>query len=240
MSKDKLSSPPGESLPVLGIDVSKLTLDTCLVLHGRQVRQRVVNTAAGHRQMLEALQKRGVSRALIVMEATGPYGLAAASTALKAGHQVAVINPRRILDFARSQGRRNKTDRVDAAIIADFAATRAVELWQPLPPAQSALRDLLRRQDDLQAQIQAEARRLEMAPEAPLALQESLQRSMRWHQAEQKRVEKSIVLHLKAQPALAADIQRLKAIPGFGVKTSRLLAAEIPRHFKNARAWPLG
>jgi len=235
MSKDQFSSPPGDALPILGIDVSKLTLDTCLALEGKLVRQRVANTAEGHRQMLEALQKHGVSTALIVMEATGPYHLALATTAFEAGHRVAVINPRRVLDYAKAKGRRNKTDRVDAAIIASFASAHAPALWQPLPAAQNVLRELLRRQGDLEAYLQAEERRLEMAPSVP-ALRESLRRAIRWIQAEKLRMEKSVVRHLQEEPALADDIRRLEAIPGFGEKTARLLTAEIPRHFKNARA----
>lgn len=235
MSKDQISSPPGERLPILGIDVSKLTLDTHLLLRGKVLRQRLANSPEGHRQMLEGLQKLGVSKALIAMEATGPYSLGVAAASFEAGHQVAVINPRRVLDFARAKARRNKTDRADAALIAEFAEANELGLWQPLPPAQSLLRELLRRQADLEAQLQAEKRRLEMAPNER-ALKESLRRSLLWLQAEMQRLEKSIEEHLKAEPALADDIRRLEAIPGVGQKTARLLTSEIPRHFKNARS----
>jgi len=222
-------------LPSLGIDVAKLVLDVCLLHDTRTLYQRFANTAEGHAQLLAWLAAQGVTQAAIALEATGAYSLAVAAACQLAGHRVAVLNPRRVLDFARSLGRRNKTDRADAHVIARFAATQPLELWEPLPPAQALLRELLRRQADLEVQLQAEARRMETAPAVP-ALRQSLQRAAKWLAAELARLEKTIAAHLAESPALAADITRLQAIPGIGEKSARLLAAEIPRHFKNARA----
>lgn len=237
MSHTAPSSAPSLSTPwpALGIDVAKLTLDLCLLHEARTLHQRFANTTEGHAQLLAWLSAQGVAEAVVALEATGAYSLAVAAACQQAGHRVAVLNPRRVLDFARSLGRRNKTDRADAQIIARFAATQPLELWQPLPPAQALLRELLRRQTDLEVQLQAEACRLESAPAAP-ALRQSLRRAQRWLFAELARLEKALAAHLAASPALAADITRLEAIPGIGQKTARLLAAEIPRHFKNARA----
>ena len=223
------------TLPALGIDVAKDTLDVCLLVDTCTLHQRFANTREGHTQMLAWLVAQGVAQALVALEATGAYSLAVATAAQAAGHRVAVLNPRRVLDFARSLGRRNKTDRVDAGILARMAATQPLEEWQPLPPAQALLRELLRRQADLEVALQAEQRRLETAPAAP-ALRQSLQRSAKWLAAELARLEKAVAAHLLKSLELAADILRLEAIPGVGQKTARLLAAEIPRHFKNARA----
>jgi transposase len=224
-----------ESPPVLGIDVSKLTLDTCLLRGGQSRQQRFANTPEGLAKMLAMLRTSGASPALVAMEATGPYSLAAALAAVTAGHRVAVINPRRVLDYARACERRNKTDRADAALIARFAAKEPLPAWCPLPADQDLLRELLRRQADLETHLHAEERRLEMAPAAP-ALRQSLRRAVTWLRAELERLEKSICQHLEAHASLAADIQRLQGVPGFGEKSARLLAAEIPRHFANARA----
>lgn len=235
MSPNQSVSPPAESPPVLGIDVSKLTLDTCLLQGGKSQHRRFSNTPEGLAQMLAILPSGGVCQALVAMEATGPYSLAPALAAWEAGHAVVVINPRRVLDYARACERRNKTDRVDAALIARFAAKEPLPRWRPLPPEQGLLRELLRRQSDLEAQLHAEERRLEVAPNAR-ALQQSLKRSVAWLRAELERLEKSVRQHLQAHRSLASDIEHLQAVPGFGQKSARLLAAEIPRHFANSRA----
>jgi len=224
-----------ESPPVLGIDVSKLTLDTCLLHQGKARHHRFTNTDEGIEELLEMLATCGTSQALVAMEATGSYSLAVATASAAAGHLVAVINPRRVLDYARACERRNKTDRVDAALLARFASKEPLPLWRPLPAEQSLLRDLLRRQSDLEAQLLAEERRLDAAAAAK-PLRQSLERSIAWLGAELKRLEKSLQQHLQMSQSLATHIEHLQTVPGFGEKSARLLAAEIPRHFANARA----
>ena len=222
-------------LAVLGVDVSKLTLDTCLLASGKTRHQSFANTPEGIAQLLAMLQRSGAGQALVAMEATGPYSLALAAAAFAAGHPVAVINPRRVLDYARACERRNKTDRVDAALIMRFASKEPLPLWRPLPEDQAVLRELVRRQSDLESHLHAEERRLEMAPQAA-ALRRSLQRSLTWLRAELVRLEKSIQTHLQAHHDLATDITSLQTLPGFGEKSARWAAAEIPRHFANSRA----
>ena len=56
------------------------------------------------------------------MEATGGYEAALACALQAAGLAVAVVNPRQARDFAKSMGRLAKTDRIDARMLAEFAA----------------------------------------------------------------------------------------------------------------------
>jgi transposase len=44
--------------------------------------------------------------------------------------QVSLLNPRRVKQYAQSAGRRNKTDRLDAATIADFVCAMKPALWE--------------------------------------------------------------------------------------------------------------
>jgi transposase len=235
LSPSPLAQASPEALPVLGIDVSKLTLDTCLLHGGKSQQQRFANTPEGIAKMLAMLKGLGSSKAIVAMEATGPYSMAPALAAWQADHDVTVINPRRVLNYARACERRNKTDRVDAALIARFASKEPLPLWRPLPADQALLRELVRRQSALEAHLHAEKRRLEMAPAMP-ALQQSLKRAVAWLDAELKRLEKTIGQHLKAAAPLATDVENLQTVPGFGEKSARLLVAEIPRHFANARS----
>lgn len=182
------------------------------------------------------LQNTGSAQAIVALEATGPYSLAAAVASEAAGHQVAVINPRRVLDYAKACERRNKTDRVDAGLIARLASKEPLPLWRPLPADQDLLREFLRRQHDLQRQLHAEERRLEMMTTSAKPLRGSIKRSISWLRAELGRLEKSLSQHLDDHGKLAADIQNVQTIPGFGEKSARLFVGEAPRHFANARA----
>src|SRR4029079_13190206 len=83
------------------------------------------------------------------MEATGAYGEALATTLCDAGHRVSVVNPAAIHAYAQAQLSRAKTDRVEADLIADYAATQQPPAWAPLPRELRELQALVRRLDAL-------------------------------------------------------------------------------------------
>jgi transposase len=64
---------------------------------------------------------REIDPALVVLEATGGYETVVASALVAAGLPLAVVNPRRIREFAKAVGKLARTDRLDAAVIAHFA-----------------------------------------------------------------------------------------------------------------------
>jgi transposase len=106
------------------------------------------------------LKKRCPHKAHVCLEATGLYGDAVAEFLHERGYTVSVVNPARIKAYGDSQLKRNKTDRSDAALIADFCRTQQPDAWQPPAPEVKELRALLRHLDDLQAMQQQEANRL--------------------------------------------------------------------------------
>jgi transposase len=172
------------------------------------------------------------------MESTGCYGELAAYMLHEAGHCVSVVGAQRIQRYAQSRCRHNKTDQVDAEIIARFGFTEELPQWLPMPEAQAHLRDLLRRGEDLAAALQAECNRLEAAPRGGATA--SLRRHILWIKKESVRLEKEIAQLIAAHHDLAQDCARLEAIPGIGAKTARWLVAELPRtleHSRSAAAW---
>lgn len=111
----------------VGIDVSKDRLD----VHPRPGGEAFA--VARDSEGVEALAVRlaAVQPELVVLEATGGFETVVAAKLAAAGLPLAVINPRRIRDFAKACGRLAKTDPIDAAVIAHFAeavrpASRAV------------------------------------------------------------------------------------------------------------------
>ena len=144
----------------IGIDVSKATLDVALLRERDQQHTQVPNTKAGFRTLHNFLKKRCPESGHVCLEATGLYGDAVVEFLFQHGYVVSVVNPARIKAYGDSQLKRNKTDRADASLIADFCRTQQPEAWQPPRPEVKELRALLRYLDDLQAMRQQESNRL--------------------------------------------------------------------------------
>ena len=114
----------------VGIDVSKEWVDVAVRSAGDTWR---VNQDQEGRDAL-ILQFQALNPQCVVMEATGGYEMPLSTALAAAGIPVAVVNPRQVRDFARSQGKLAKTDRIDAAVIAHFGEVSGV-VAQPLVPA---------------------------------------------------------------------------------------------------------
>ena len=103
----------------VGIDVSKSWLDACVLPSGETLR--IANTMQGLRQLKRWLRGRCV--ALIALEATGKWHRAAHRSLHASGLPVTVVDPFRVRMFAKAAGILAKTDRLDARVLAMFAAT---------------------------------------------------------------------------------------------------------------------
>ena len=218
----------------LGLDIAKAKFDACLLLGPRAHHAQFDNSTRGLASLRAWCKRHGSPAPHTVLEATGRYGELAATELHAAGHPVHVANPRRIKDHARSLGHRNKTDRIDAALIAGFGTTRALPEWQPASAAQQLLRALMRRSADLATMLQAERNRTESASDPLVA--KSLARVVRALEKETASLQAQIQAHIQAAPELREDIAHLRQIEGIGERTASWLAAEVPRHLPNARA----
>lgn len=217
----------------LGLDIAKAKFDACLLIGSRVHHSQFDNSKAGIRSLLLWCKKLGALSPLTVLEATGRYSELACHELHAAGHPVHLANPRRIKDHARSLGRRNKTDRIDAALIAGFGCTRSLPRWQPAGPTQELLRDLLRRLNDIESMLQAERNRLAVCSKD---VSKSVSRIIRTLEKEASSLDSQIKAHIKASPDLHADIERLSQVEGIGTRSARWLCAELPRHLPNPRA----
>ncbi len=130
----------------LGIDVSAKTLDVVDSNELARVRQ-FAQTPEGHRKLV-CFARQHKAQA-IVMEATGIYYLDIALALHQAGLPVSVINPRSFHHFAKACLQTNKTDQIDARLLADYAQRMSLRLWQPPSREQWALREIARRINQL-------------------------------------------------------------------------------------------
>jgi transposase len=112
----------------LGLDVAKDTV--VLASEPAGLSGTFTTDAAGLAALVAQCQAQPVT--LVVLEATGGYEAPVVAALVTAGLPVAVVNPRQVRDFAHALGRLAKTDRVDAQVLALFAA-RVRPTPRPLP-----------------------------------------------------------------------------------------------------------
>ena len=124
---------------ILGIDVSKETLDANCARGQRKQSRTFANSPDGWRMTLSWLKAMGCKHAHVCMEATGRHSLGPALALHDAGHVVSVVNPAQIRDFGRTKLGRNKTDQVDAALIREYAELFKPGPWTPPSPAMRQL-----------------------------------------------------------------------------------------------------
>jgi transposase len=117
------------------VDVSSQTLDARIGPDGPSLR--VKRTADGIQELASFCRQHGTE--LVVMEATGGYEKLPFMLLWTAGMPCAIVNPRSVRRFAEAMGLLEKTDRLDAGIIAHFAAVKRIVAQQPASETQQRL-----------------------------------------------------------------------------------------------------
>ena len=124
---------------ICGVDVSSETLDCSLGSDGPELQ--VKSTVEGVAQLARFCIGQGVE--LVVMEATGGYERLAFSLLWEAGVPCAIANPRQVRRFAEAMGFLEKTDRIDAGVIADYGRAKRLVAQAPASAEQQRLRGLV-------------------------------------------------------------------------------------------------
>ena len=213
-------------MAILGIDVSKDTLDVTLIDDEEQKHQaQFKNMTKGLKAMKKWIGKHKVESLHICMEATNVYWEESAEFGYQQGWSVSVVNPARIKGFAKSQMRRNKTDREDSDIIADFCMKMAPRLWQPPTPEQRKLRSWVRHKEALQKSLTQQTNRLQTCKDADIRV--SLQTIIAVLETEIAQVEDKIQALLDEHDDLRKQHDYLVSIKGIGSKTAIFLLAEL-------------
>jgi transposase len=167
--------------------------------------------------------------ALVVMEATGGYEAALACALQAAGLPVAVVNPRQARDFAKSMGQLAKTDRIDARMLAEFAAVLVrrddlASLIRPLADAQQqALAAMVTRRRQLVTMMLSERQRLQLAI---AVIRPSIEAMIEAIRKQLDDVEAQMVSHVQTHYAELDKL--LRSASGIGPVASATLIAELP------------
>lgn len=211
---------------VLGIDVSKETLDVAVEEHGSIRCGQFANHAKGHMQLDAWLQKQGTSPAHVCLEATGQYGDKIAKYLYEQGYRVSVVNPAKIKHYGSSKLRRNKTDKADAQLIAEYCRRENPEMWSPPPASFKDLQALVRHLEDLQVMRQQEVNRLASGVQNAIVI-ESLRSLLAYLDEQIKQTKKAIQCHIDQHEGMKRMQELLVTIPGIGELTAAKLLGEI-------------
>jgi transposase len=213
---------------MVGIDVASKYVDVAAL--GAELPanlRQVSNDAEGHSALAEGLVR--LKPALVLMEATGGYEAALACALQAAGLRVAVVNPRMARDFARAMQRLAKTDRIDAASLAEFAGVLAARpdaerFIRPLTdPEQQDLAALVTRRRQLVSMQLSERQRLRLArPVARPSIEALLEAIAR----QLDDVEAEMARHVEQHHARMAQL--LQGVAGIGRVAAATLIAELP------------
>ena len=182
------------------------------------------NDHVGFEQLVQRVQAAlatGDAQIVLVLEPTGGYELALVAFAYTHGWQVCLPNPKQVRDFAKSCGRRAKTDAQDALLLAQFGAEQRPDPQQELPPQIQELAELLRRRDDLQQLKRSESNRLvglRQRPRPAKAVLQSLERTIAALEIEVAAIEQAIDDLVKRDPDLRRQAKHLRTVPGIGGK----------------------
>jgi transposase len=169
----------------------------------------------------------------LVLEPTGGDELGLALWAHARGWRVHRPNPRQVREWAAGEGRRARTDRQDARLLAAYGAAHAqAPAWPPLPDEVEELDQLRRRRDDVAGLLHQERRRQEQAaarPRTPAAVPASVGRVVAALEPELAALEREIAEHLGRHAPLERARHLLLSLPGVGARNVRPLLVLLHR-----------
>ena len=204
-----------------GIDVSKEYLDCAI----EGERKRFCNSARGHILLVSWLQDNGVTQ--VILEATGGYEKHAFYHLWASEIAVTLLNPRLSYCFARSLGRRAKSDMLDAEMLLEYGKKVTPEPTMPLAENVKSLRELLTRRNQLNKMLVAEKNHAK-SPSASAVTRKSASILLRTLKTQIKTLDCAINELIASDSSLNQRAQKLYSLTGVGPVLMSTLLADMP------------
>ena len=220
----------------LGIDVGKFELAIALRKDGKFTDKLVENNSKGFQKILKFLEKNA-PEAEVYLEATGRYGESITNFLFAHGFDVKVVNPLKIKAFSQLKMSRQKTDKVDAQIIAEFGAKFGGRSYTPIAENLKELRELYRTNCALKDELTSCKNHLENKELIALSVREIWENIVQKLEEEIKNCSEKMKKIIEEDKELKVKKGLLIEIPGVGEETARAFLAEVPRlnEFRTAR-----
>ena len=207
---------------ICGVDVSSQFLDARIGPEGPH--QRFENQADGVADLLSFCRTHDVG--LVVMEATGGYERLALGLLWAADQPCAIVNPRAVRCFAEGIGRLEKTDRIDAGVIAWYAEVKRIVATPPASAEQDKLRALTTRLRQIGEDLVVNRNRARLVVEPRCV--EFIAETIALLRRQSKEIEAAIAELVAADPLWTRLAEEFRAIKGVGQRTIAHLFAYLP------------
>ena len=205
---------------ICGVDVSKAWLDAFVA----GTHRRFANTEQGSRALAELCREQAVE--LVVMEASGGLEQPAFLTLWQLGQPAALANARSVRRFAEAMGALEKTDRIDARMIAWFAQAKRMLPTPPPSADQQRLSALAARLRQVTQDLGNQKRRLHSARD-PIA-RASLLEAIAFFTSQAKALAEEIAALVQTDPLWSALDRTIRSVKGAAGRTVAYLLAELP------------
>ncbi len=207
---------------ICGVDISSSSLDARIGRDGATAS--LPNNAEGIAALAAFCQAQQVD--LVAMEATGGYEQQAFAQLSAQGLPVAIVNPRAVRQFAQSMGRLEKTDLIDAGMIAWYAETKPSQPLCLAPRSQQHLRALVTRLRQLTEVRTAQLNQQRLVTEP--AVQASFRKMLAFLAQQIGELEQKIAALIEQDPLWRQLDQAFRTIKGVADRTVARIMAEMP------------
>ena len=205
----------------VGIDVGKQQLD--IAIHERQIHFTVTNDAQGIKQAIRRLARYTLER--IVVEATGRREYLLVAALAERQFPVMICQPIKVRSYARAEGILAKTDKIDAGVLASYAA-KMQPVIRPLAMGNlRKIRDLVARRRQLIDMSTMEKNRLDVMPSFLAA---DLRRHLCHLQAQIEKLDQHIAELVETIDEWREKRDLLQTAPGIGTQVVNTLLADLP------------
>lgn len=210
----------------VGIDISKSSLDVCLLPDRK--RARFANTPEGIATLLAFLAPlAGIER--LILEPTGGYERLVVAALQAARLPVAKVNASQVRQFARACGQLSKTDTIDALVLADYGQRMQTRILPQRSSQQAELEQLVLRYRQLAHMIVQEKNRREKLNHSTQGrTRDWIEQTLHFLLEQRQAVVDAMTECLKADPELGRKAEVLMSLKGIGLRTACFLLAGLP------------
>lgn len=209
----------------IGIDVSKAKLD---IKYDESSTLLTITNQVDDYKKLNRYFPKDKRSVLVLLEATGGYETAIVKWLLSKNIPTAVVNAKRVRDYAKASGQFAKNDRIDAGIIREYGQlfVKKLHIKQSRSKLEEQIEELTRRRKQLVSIRNKE--RQHLATIQNKEGQSSIKRAIKFYNNEIDKLQEKLSAALKKDEKLQAKAKLLQTVKGIGLVTTYTLLGELP------------